>query len=130
MWIGTTGTAVLLSCVLTASPVRGGRPDRAPGSREVGSMGKGRSLYVKHCAACHGPTGRGDGASGRDLDPPPSSLCDGDVAGQTDSQLFRKITRGRRPMPSFRKLLSDQERWEIVSYVRTLSQQANAGGQQ
>jgi hypothetical protein len=35
---------------------------------------------------------------------------DADVAAQTDGALFWKTTEGRKPMPSFEKLISEDER--------------------
>lgn len=81
---------------------------------------RGRSLYARHCASCHGPTGRGDGEAGRDLDPQPSNLHDPEIAAAPDTKLFRQITRGRRPMPSFGRLLNDDDRWALVAFVKSL----------
>ena len=47
------------------------------------------------------------------------------VAAQTDGELFWKISEGHRPMPAFKKKLSEQERWQLVDYIRTFSQSAN-----
>jgi high-affinity iron transporter len=89
-------------------------------------VARGRALYAKHCLACHGPSGHGDGSAGRDLDPQPSDLSQPDVLDKTDAQLFRQITRGRRPMPSFQKL-ADDDRWQIVHYVRALAESEHRG---
>lgn len=100
-----------------------------PGSRSVTA---GRVVYQRECASCHGEGGKGDGKDGRELDPPPSDLSNPAVAGQSDGALFWKITTGRRPMPSFRKGLSDEERWQVVHFLRTLSPGGNGpngGGQ-
>lgn len=98
-----------------------GRPlDRAAVSADAAPLARGRALYAKHCLACHGPSGQGDGSAGRDLDPQPSDLSQPEVTEKTDAQLFRQITRGRRPMPSFQKL-PDDDRWQIVHYVRALA---------
>jgi mono/diheme cytochrome c family protein len=81
----------------------------------------GRECYAHQCLSCHGHTGRGDGAAGRDLQPPPSDLTTADINNQSDGALFYKITTGRKPMPSFAKLLNDEQRWQVVNYLRTLS---------
>lgn len=36
--------------------------------------GRGKALFLAHCASCHGATGRGDGAAGTGLTPPPADL--------------------------------------------------------
>ena len=81
---------------------------------------RGRVLYGKHCASCHGPSGAGDGKAGHDLDPHPTDLRDPDVAGKSEMKLYRQITRGRAPMPSFGRLMNDDDRWTVVVYVKTL----------
>ena len=39
----------------------------------------------------------------------------------SDGALFWKITQGRPPMTSFRTLLTDDQRWQVVNYIRTLA---------
>jgi mono/diheme cytochrome c family protein len=41
-----------------------------------------------------------------------------------DGEIFWKISKGRKPMPTFEQQLSRRERWDLVSYVRTLVRQA------
>ena len=99
----------------------------APGQKESStaadpqSTARGKRLYDSHCAACHGPKGKGDGPKGKDLDPAPSDLSAARVAARSDAKLLSLITEGRKPMPSFRNELSDQDRSDVVSFVRTLS---------
>ena len=40
----------------------------------------------------------------------------------TDGELFWKISEGHRPMPAFKNKLSEEERWQLVDYIRTFSQ--------
>lgn len=93
--------------------------ERNPIPADAASRARGRALYAQHCASCHGPSGRGDGTAGHDLDPQPSDLSE--TVGKTDAQLFRKITRGRRPMPSFKKFLADEDRWHVINFLRELT---------
>jgi mono/diheme cytochrome c family protein len=81
----------------------------------------GRELYMSNCADCHGATGRGDGKMAHDLKKKPTDLTDADSLASTDAGLFRDISRGRRPMPGFEKMLSTEQRWHIVTFIRTLS---------
>jgi len=39
----------------------------------------------------------------------------------TDGEIFYKISEGRRPMPSFKKRLTEEQRWQLVNYVRTFA---------
>jgi mono/diheme cytochrome c family protein len=101
-----------------APPREENRPNPIPADAK--SVAAGKSLYVKHCIACHGMGGRGDGAEGRDLEPPPADLTSAEVAAESDGGLHWKIAEGRRPMPSSRRTLSDDERWHVINYIRTL----------
>jgi mono/diheme cytochrome c family protein len=116
---GIAGINLLLSSGRTQSlsPVK---PD--PTSIRLGS-----ALYAKHCATCHGVSGKGNGKAACDLDPRPADLTDGSVAKMSDGQLFRKISNGRKPMPSFRKLMTDEERWHVVNFIRTLAAHGHSG---
>ena len=38
-----------------------------------------------------------------------------------DGQLFEEITKGDLPMPAFEDKLSDEERWQLVDYIRTFA---------
>ena len=97
------------------------RPALAPPPATPERLHRGRLLYSKHCASCHGPGGAGDGSAAHDLDPKPTDLRDPEVATKPDAKLFRQITRGRAPMPSFARLLNDDDRWTVVAYVKTLA---------
>jgi mono/diheme cytochrome c family protein len=82
----------------------------------------GGALYADKCANCHGDKGKGDGPEAEMYDTPPSNLAEpGMVAEMSDGEIFWKITQGRRPMPSFRKQFTDEQRWQLVHFVRTLA---------
>ena len=122
----TAVRAVLLLAVIVAvACMTSNRPARADPARPTlasAPADRGRTLYAKHCASCHGPTGRGDGEAGHDLDPQPSNLHDPDVAEAPATKLFRQITRGRRPMPSFARLLGEDDRWAVVAFVKSMNE--------
>jgi mono/diheme cytochrome c family protein len=86
----------------------------------------GDRVYTAHCAQCHGTAGKGDGKMAHDLGADVPDLTDGRLAHESDARLFRWISRGKRPMPSFEKDLSEPERWGVVAYLRTL--EAKGGG--
>jgi mono/diheme cytochrome c family protein len=85
------------------------------------SLAAGREVYTANCADCHGPRGKGDGRMAKDLKKRPPDLTDPEVANESDDVLFNRISRARKPMPSFEKLLSEQERWHVVNYVHKLA---------
>jgi len=91
------------------------------------SAAAGKAVYAKNCVLCHGPAGKGDGPKGRDLQPQPTDLTSSQVTAQSEGALYWKITTGRRPMPSFRKELSDEDRWHLVNYIRSLGPAKQSG---
>jgi mono/diheme cytochrome c family protein len=105
----------------------GGAESLSPVKPDPTSIRLGAALYAKHCAACHGASGKGNGKAACDLDPRPTDLTDKSVARMSDAQLFRTITNGRKPMPSFRKLMTDEERWHVVNFIRTLASHGHSG---
>jgi len=84
------------------------------------SLAAGKSIYTKNCYDCHGKKGKGDGPKSGDLDKSPKDFTKEQFQKQTDGSLFWKITEGRKPMPSFKKDLTDEQRWQVINYVRTL----------
>lgn len=85
----------------------------------------GKELYEQRCLDCHGRQGQGNGFMSaqlkRDGQPiAPTNLASQMVQSNTDGELFWKITNGKSPMPASRVRFSDEERWAIVAYLRTL----------
>ena len=82
----------------------------------------GAVIYAEKCAPCHGSTGLGDGAQGKQL--PVSVIPIGlpEIARKgLPSAWYTQVTQGNldRFMPPFASL-NDQERWDVVSYALTL----------
>ncbi|WP_298298564.1 cytochrome c [Hydrotalea sp.] len=84
------------------------------------SLAAGKTIYIKECLQCHGKNGLGNGPKSADLDKAPESFNTPKVKNQTDGELFWKIKEGRKPMPSTKKSLTDEQRWQVVNYIRTL----------
>jgi len=86
------------------------------------SIAAGMSIYKDRCASCHGGLGDGRGEKAGELSIAPSNFTDAHkMSASTDGELFWKISKGRRPMPAFKDKLSEQERWQLVDYIRTFS---------
>lgn len=83
---------------------------------------EGRELYEKHCAFCHGLDGRGPGENGIQFYPPVPSLV-GSEMELTDGQMHYIVSRGIRytAMPSFAKVLTPDQSWKVITWVRNLS---------
>ena len=81
-----------------------------------------RPVYLDKCAECHGETGQGNGPQAKMYDPRPRMLTDTPhLSTITDGELYYVITNGHKPMPSYRKKLTDEQRWQLVLLVRYLS---------
>ena len=81
----------------------------------------GATLYATNCAICHGETGEGDGPASASLAPAPADLHEGHVQGLSDGALFYIITHGKpeTPMPAWEDVLDEDERWQVVIFLRT-----------
>ena len=84
------------------------------------SVIRGKKIYRSRCAVCHGKTGLGDGPGGKALVPKPKSLLTPLVLNQTDGELFWKISNGRNDMIKWEPILSEQQRWDLVNYMRKM----------
>lgn len=97
----------------------------------------GKAVYDQHCAACHGPNGQGDGPAAVWLYPKPRHFNSGLFKIKStppgflpsDEDLLKTITRGMpgSSMPSF-TYLSEQERRDVVQYVKYLTAYVDANG--
>jgi len=86
-----------------------------------------RELYVDKCAHCHGDTGKGDGRDASRYDPAPMDFTDAKRMSQaTDGELFYKISEGKKPMPVFKNKLTEDQRWELVLFIRSFAQSSPA----
>ena len=73
------------------------------------------------CFSCHGKTGAGDGNKAAPLETAMEDMSAAAVQGQSDGELFYKISEGREEMPSFKKKITEKEEvWAVVNYMRTL----------
>lgn len=79
----------------------------------------GKKIYQQMCAICHGNKGKGDGVAGMGLNPRPTDLTK-QVQDQTDGAIYWKVTEGRSPMASYKEILNEEQRWQLVNYIRTL----------
>jgi len=93
-----------------------------PEPRSNATLSVAKALFNDQCANCHGDTGKGDGPDAMMYTPEPADLSDAHMMGMmTDGGIFYKISEGRKPMPAFKKMLSEEQRWQLVHFVRTLA---------
>src|SRR4029079_3688308 len=92
---------------------------------------RGKALYEKHCVACHGAAGRGDGAAAAFLVPRPRDFTTGKYkirttetgSVPTDDDLISSLRRGlyASAMPAWDRLPSDAEIADVAHYIKTLA---------
>ena len=122
---GIAVAALLVSTTLMSPPSAWSQSDwKAPADAKtlknpVQGIGDAKNVIATNCAACHGSSGRGDGVAAAALQPKPLDWSSAAVESDTDGELFWKITNGRGSMPAWRQL-PENERWQIVNYIRTL----------
>ncbi len=88
------------------------------------SVARGKALFEANCVPCHGESGKGDGPVGLTLHPRPADLTLHAVPGvHTDGQLYEWVTNGfpGSVMPAFSSRLTNDERWDLINYIRTLA---------
>ena len=91
------------------------------------SIAKGKELYMErskgNCVFCHGETGAGNEANLAKLRRKPADLTSKErMTAMTDGEVFWKVSKGIQGiMPAGEKRMSEEERWHVVNYVRTLA---------
>ena len=98
-----------------------------PVASSAESIEKGKALYLErmkgNCIFCHGETGAGNEANFPRLRRKPADLTNKErMDKMTDGELFWKISKGINGiMPNGDKRMSEEERWHVVNYIRTLA---------
>jgi mono/diheme cytochrome c family protein len=102
------------------APARGSAKKNPVPANET-SIALGKKIYERQCLACHGVKGKGDGPAAVRLAKRPGNLSNPKLWEQSDGALFWKVNEGHKPMPTFKNLMSDEERWPVINYIRTLA---------
>jgi len=98
-----------------------------PTTATAESVAKGKELYLErtkgNCIFCHGETGTGNEANLARLRRKPADLTNKErMTAMTDGEVFWKVSKGIQGiMPAGEKRMSEEERWHVVNYVRTLA---------
>ena len=98
-----------------------------PLSADTQTLTAGGQLYAANCALCHGASGKGDGPAGVSLSPRPGDFTQHMVPGKhTDGQAFLWVKNGfpGTAMPAWGQRLSDEQIWQLVTYIRTFGRNA------
>ena len=108
----------------------GGKNDKSPLSATSETIADGKDAFSHYCVACHGMDGQNTGVPFADrMSPPVPSLASPDVQNYTDGQLKWVIDYGIWPsgMPGAKGILSDDEIWSMVAYLRHLPPAGSMG---
>lgn len=92
-----------------------------PFAEKAAAIAMGKESYDLFCWSCHGNKGKGDGAAGASFPIKPADFTSPAVRDQSDGAIYWKLTTGRGNMTPYEDLLTDEQRWELVSYIRVLS---------
>jgi mono/diheme cytochrome c family protein len=81
----------------------------------------GAEIFKNNCTACHGEQGHGDGPAGAALNPAPKNLPElASTVG--DDYLFWRVSVGKSgtSMVGWKGILTDEQIWQAVAFIRTL----------
>jgi mono/diheme cytochrome c family protein len=86
----------------------------------------GKLIYLTNCASCHGESGAGDGPAAISLEPAPLDL--GERQSElSDAYLYWRIAEGgmmtpfNSVMPAWKNVFSEEQIWQLVTYIRSLN---------
>lgn len=110
--------------------VIGGGSQHNPLGSDAATVSDGKEAFSHYCAACHGLDGQNTGVPFADRMSPPVPVLSGkSIQAYSDGQLKWVIDNGIWPsgMPASKGILSDDEIWSIVIYLRHLPAAGSLG---
>jgi mono/diheme cytochrome c family protein len=114
-WILRVVTVGFVSGLLLGTVAQG----QAESKAKSGDVARGKTLFARNCASCHGSQGKGDGY--RLLGPDPANLTSPSTSKKSDADLLKTIHDGKPNMPPWKVHLSENQSREVLAYVRTLA---------
>jgi len=98
------------------------------------TLAAGRALFLSNCVQCHGSAGNGQGVTKPTFGPQPADFTDRappyGVQSLAPQYLFWRVSEGGRVepfrsrgsiMPAWKYQLSDEQRWQVIAYIRALA---------
>jgi len=99
-----------------------------PLANDQAEIEAGKSIFESNCITCHGAEGHGDGPATAALDPKSANMADAEMMSDlTDGYIFWRISEGgafapiNSAMPAWKESPSEEQRWQVISFVRWLS---------
>jgi mono/diheme cytochrome c family protein len=113
---------VLAGVLIVALGGGGGLKDMTVSSPKQ-DLVSGKIIYSTICIRCHGIDGKGEGQM--KFTPPVADLTSPAVQSKLDARLFKSVHDGKAntAMGAWREVLSDDEIWDVLAYVRSLAPQ-------
>lgn len=108
----------------------GGKKDRNPLPPTSENIHAGQQTFGYYCVVCHGRDGQNTGVPfAAKMSPPIPSLAGSEVQSYSDGQLKWIIDNGIFPsgMPASKGILSDEEMWQMILYIRHLPPAGSLG---
>jgi mono/diheme cytochrome c family protein len=87
------------------------------------NVAQGKQVYAEQCVVCHGIRGKGNGPSGKGLNPKPTDFT---TAVANDEEWFKATKLGTKAigksagMEGFAAKLTDEQIRDVLAYVKTL----------
>jgi len=120
IWIGVLGYSSRISAQNWQAPADAARMQN-PVKPTNESIQNGQQIYGRLCVACHGIHGDGQGPAAAGLNPKPADFHSKAFQSQTDGEIFWKLSKGRGAMAGYENMLSENDRWDLVNYLRSLA---------
>jgi mono/diheme cytochrome c family protein len=79
----------------------------------------GESIFTLNCKSCHGEPGKA--SNNKQMVPLPRDPASPEYQKHSDGALFYIITTGRGLMQTFENVLTENQRWYVISYVRSFN---------
>ncbi len=97
---------------------------RSPTGFTSAAIVRGSGRFQQNCTPCHGREGRADGPAAKSLAIPPADLTAEHLFAHSDGELFWWLTHGMEGpdgnlvMPGFGDRLDEDDRWNLIDYIR------------
>lgn len=102
------------------------------------AVNRGHEIFEARCATCHGIDGQGTGPAADALSHKPADLTNHfhRGPGMGDAYLYWRVSEGGlvepfrsrgSAMPAFKEVLSERERWDVLTYVHNIFHQTFSG---
>ncbi len=80
----------------------------------------GDQVYQANCKSCHGDPGKGNYAKLVSFTIDPASA---EYQKFSDGEMFYILSNGRGLMPNFVNTLSEEQRWDVIAYIRSFNKE-------